>query len=68
MRPDTMPQSNTLFIGSLPPQGGWSAGRQGAAPQVIDVDNAHPLMQLIDLGNVRFAEGAAVEGPPGAPC
>ena len=36
-------------------------GSQTAAPQIIDVDTAHPLMQLIDLGNVKFAEALAAQ-------
>ena len=60
-QPKQMPQANTLFIGQL------AAGRvvdqrsgtrrQVAAPQIIDVDTTHPLMQLIDLGNVRVCRG-----------
>ncbi len=62
-----MPQANTLFIGRLPPDGGWAAEGEGqtAAPQIIDVEATHPMMQLIDLGNVRFAEGTMLKPPPG---
>jgi hypothetical protein len=64
-RPAELPAANTLFVGRIPASG-WSAGEKSPAPQVIDVDNAHPLMQLIDLGNVRFAEGTPLKGPPGS--
>lgn len=69
-QPKVMPQANTLFIGRLPPLADWGyaadkpAEKRGA-PQVIDVDSAHPLMQLIDLGNVTFAEAIALKLPPG---
>ena len=59
-QPEDMPQANTLFIGRV---AAWlEPGRRGenvAAPQIIDVDTAHPLMQLIDLGDVKFAEADA---------
>jgi hypothetical protein len=68
--PPTMPQSNTLLIGRLPPEG-WAglnedAKARIAAPQIIDIEATHPLMNLIDLGNVRFAEGTMLSPPPGA--
>lgn len=65
-RPREMPQANTLFIGRLPPAGGWSAAANAEGPQVIDVESAHPLMQLIDLGNVRFAEATILAPPEGS--
>jgi hypothetical protein len=69
-QPKGMPQANTLFIGRLPPLADWGAiadkpAEKLGAPQVIDVDTAHPLMQLIDLGNVTFAEAIAMKLPPG---
>ena len=64
-QPKEMPRANTLFIGRIPPTGGWAAGEKIPGPQIIDVDGAHPLMQLIELGNVKFAEGALLKVPPG---
>jgi len=61
-----MPETNTLWIGRLPPGGAWSADPAKPAPQIIDVDTSHPLMQLIDLGNVQFAEGTPLKAPKGA--
>ncbi len=62
-----MPQADTLLIGRLPPAG-WAATGEGKteAPQIIDVEGTHPLMHLIDLGNVRFAEGMILKPPEGA--
>ena len=64
-RPKTMPQADTLFIGTLPAESSWSWGEPIAAPQIIDVETAHPLMQLIDLGDVKFAEARVLKTPPG---
>ncbi|MGH7135670.1 MAG: VWA domain-containing protein, partial [Pirellulales bacterium] len=44
-RPETMPQSDTMLIDRLPVGDAWKAGEPVAAPQIIDVDRAHPLMQ-----------------------
>jgi hypothetical protein len=65
-RPEQMPPANTLFIGSLPPEGGWAARPTVALPQVIDVDAAHPLMLWLDLSDVDILDAAPLELPPGA--
>ena len=64
-RPEEMPQANTLFIGQLPPDDAWTATTAVEAPQIIDVEATHPLMQLIELSNVRFAEGRILTPPRG---
>ena len=33
------------------------------APQIIDIDRSHPLMQLLELGDVLIAEGTPLEPP-----
>jgi hypothetical protein len=65
--PKEMPQANTLFIGSLPPVEGWKAEPKVAAPRIIDVDPAHPLMQWVALGDVIIADGTPLAhlGPDG---
>jgi hypothetical protein len=65
-RPTQMPQADTLFVGTLPPGTAWSVGEKVEAPQIIDVETAHPLMQLLDLGDVKFAEGSVLRPPAGA--
>lgn len=65
-QPPSLPQADTLFIGKLPPGGNWTGGERGSAPQIIDVDNTHPLLHLIDLSNVRFAEATPLKPPGGA--
>ncbi|NUQ61777.1 MAG: VWA domain-containing protein [Pirellulales bacterium] len=64
-QPKQMPQANTLWIGVLPPVGDWKAEPKVSAPQIIDTDPAHPLMQWLNLGNVLVAEGAPLGAPSG---
>ncbi|MCH8922140.1 MAG: VWA domain-containing protein, partial [Planctomycetes bacterium] len=63
--PPLMPQANTLMIGHIPPGGAWSAKAKVAGPQIIDVEQAHPLMKFIDMGDVLLAEGMPLIAPPG---
>lgn len=63
--PETMPQASTLFIGAAPPQEGWSLAEEVVAPQIIDTESSHPLMQLIELGDVRVVKARPATGPPG---
>jgi hypothetical protein len=62
-RPEQMPQANTLWIGALPPAGGWNAGPRTTRPGIIDTDPAHPLMQWLNLDQVVIAEGTPLEVP-----
>ncbi len=62
----SMPQANTLFIGALPADGGWTAGQKSDVPQIIDIDSAHPLMQWMDMGDVLLAAGTPLKPPSGA--
>ena len=64
-RPESMPQANTLFIGSLPPLPRWKADAKVDLPQIIDTDLSHPLMEWIDLGNVILRQATPLVVPPG---
>ena len=64
-QPAAMPKANTVFIGSVPLSQDWLAGKEHHAPQILDVDTAHPLMQYVALGDVQIAAGHALEFPPG---
>jgi len=64
--PREMPQANTLFIGELPPGGRWQADNSVSTPQIIDTNQAHPLMLFVDLSDVRFAEARPLSPPPGS--
>jgi uncharacterized protein YegL len=63
--PKKMPQSNTLFIGSRPPAEDWKIEEKTGVPIIIDTDRAHPLMALVEFGNVSIAEGLSVTPPQG---
>jgi hypothetical protein len=63
--PKEMPAANTLFIGTLPPGTDWTAAPRVSAPQVIDVNTTHPLMQFVELSNVLFAGGTPLKPPAG---
>jgi hypothetical protein len=64
--PREMPRANTLFVGRIPPGDLWKQGAKTPAPQIIDVEGSHPLMQLLELGNIRFAEVTPLTPPTGA--
>jgi hypothetical protein len=63
-----MPAANTLFIGRLPPLDGWKAKSSTepvTAPQIIDWQRSHPLLNLVELGNVVVADSLIVRPPAG---
>lgn len=60
-----MPQGNTFFIGTIPPVAGWEAMPRADLPQIIDYERAHPLLQLLDLGDVHFLDGRPLVLPLG---
>jgi hypothetical protein len=64
--PKTMPSCNTLFIGRLPPGDGWKAGAKAYPTLVRDVNQLHPLSQLLAMDNVLIVEGTPLMGPPGS--
>lgn len=63
--PASMPQANTFFIGRAPPIETWSEVKQKDPPIIIDSDRLHPLMKLIELGNVVVVETSTVTPPTG---
>jgi hypothetical protein len=65
-QPDTMPQADTVFIGRLPLGETWKAGEPVAVPQIIDVNRAHPLMQIVEMGDVAFVEARPLYPPVGS--
>jgi len=64
-QPKSMPQANTLFLGSLPPLRSWKAKPKVGQPQIIDVDPTHPLTRWLSLGDVLVAEATPLAPPPG---
>jgi hypothetical protein len=45
--------------------GSWSVGERQGPPIIIDVDQVHPLTQLVQMGNVKIISGLPLKGPPG---
>ncbi len=65
--PTRMPLANTLFWGTLPPDGRWTQESARNLPVVIDVDRSHPLGQFLSFDDVlAFLQGRAIQGPDGA--
>jgi hypothetical protein len=63
--PTTMPFSNTLFLGALPPSEGWGFGSTQSPVMIIDVQKDHPLMQFLEMASVRIVEGNPLKFPDG---
>ncbi len=66
--PETMPRANTLFIGRLPPQKDWQkkdSASSVSAPQIIDWQRDHPLLSLLELGNVQIIDSLVTRPPLG---
>ncbi len=66
--PASMPAANTLFVGRLPPTDDWSkknADEVVFTPQIIDWDRSHPLLNLIELGNVLIYDTRIARPPLG---
>jgi len=67
-KPEHMPLASTLFIGRLPPLPTWKAKSSAepiGAPQIIDWQRSHPLLNLVELGNVVIADSYIVRPPAG---
>lgn len=62
--PESMPEANTMFIGSMPPGEIWKAGETTGPHFVIDINRTHPMMQYVDLGTIQIVDGRALELPP----
>ncbi len=63
--PKSMPLADTLFIGTVPPIESWAAEEQVDVPVIIDTAQSHPIMQLIEMGDVDIVEGRPLNVPPG---
>lgn len=63
--PSDMPAANTVWFGSSPPDARWKIQVAERPPQIIDIDRAHPMMQLLDVADVLLLEGYRIEVPPG---
>ncbi len=63
--PEAMPDTNTLFIGSLPPMMGWALDEPEGPCFVDDWDKTHPVLQYVELASIRIIEGQKVTVPSG---
>lgn len=64
--PAAMPRTNTLFIGRVPPVEIWKFNDSTLDLQIVDVERDHPITSLLELSNVRIAEGHSIIAPEGA--
>jgi hypothetical protein len=63
-QPETLPQTNTFFIGALPGDE-WKWISEKGQTILVDVDRTHPLMQYLELFSLLIFEGRSLEGPTG---
>ena len=67
VRPETPPEANALYFGSLPPGPAYANPKAVEQPVILDWSISHPLMQYIrDLSLVFVAKANLVEPPAGA--
>ena len=67
VRPETPPEANALYLGSLPPGPAYANPKAVMQPVILDWSISHPLMQYIrDLSLVFVAKANLVELPAGA--
>jgi len=65
-RPGDAPQANTFFIARAPGWRGWSVGKPVIGPDILDTEQAHPLLQWVQLRDVLFAEATPLKPPKAA--
>lgn len=64
--PETMPQANTWFIGSLPTNEGFPKGEYVDWPFILDTDRTHPLMHYVAMETAEIARMLRIDPPEGA--
>ncbi|GAA5505009.1 BatA and WFA domain-containing protein [Novipirellula caenicola] len=74
--PETMPRTNTFFIGALPSNKvsntdgttteAWKWNSEPSGVALIDMDRTHPLMRYLELFSLLIFQGRSVEGPAGS--
>ncbi len=65
-RPEAMPACNSVFWGVVPPDGNWKSVKRTEVTPVVDVNNAHPLMQAVQMTTVNVLASNLIEGPVGS--
>lgn len=51
---------------TVPDPSSWAAGPVALAPQITDIDRSHPVMHMIDMGDVLILEGTPLQPPRGS--
>ena len=64
--PKKMPACNTVFWGTIPVDGRWSVSDRSDVTPIVDVNNAHPLMQAVQMTTVNVLASDLIEGPVGS--
>ncbi|QDU63771.1 hypothetical protein Pan216_46520 [Planctomycetes bacterium Pan216] len=64
--PKSMPETNTFFLGALPPTFDVGQTEMTPAPAIVTVDTSHPVMRLLSLDDVAVTESIKVAPPRGA--
>jgi hypothetical protein len=66
--PREMPPANTLFVGRRPPLEAWTKDQpseKAFGPRIIDWQRSHPLLNLVELGDLDVVDTLAVSPPAG---
>jgi hypothetical protein len=63
--PGNAPADTTVVENATTTMPGWTATEKQGLPVVIDVNQVHPLTQLVQMGNVKIGYGRGLKGPPG---
>lgn len=66
--PREMPPTNTLFVGRRPPLEAWTSNQSEQkvpAPQIIDWQRSHPLLNLVELGGLEIVDTYSIAPPIG---
>lgn len=64
--PGTLPECNTVFFGRYPPDKGWKFGERKFPTVIANFDQAHPLMNALQLLKLSIVESSPLEPPRGA--
>lgn len=64
--PESMPASNTVFIGEIPPTDNWKATIELETTPIIYTNVSHPVMFDVQMDSVSILAGSIIEGPKGS--
>ncbi|TWU37142.1 hypothetical protein Poly41_32690 [Novipirellula artificiosorum] len=64
--PETMPITNTFFVGDLPPGETWKWRTDPSGVVLVDLDRTHPMMRYLELFSLLIFKGRSIDGPAGS--